>query len=199
MIDPIEDIIGDYRAFAAKQRDRLLARGIDITPYALSHLAFRVPEWDQYVRVRTQLERHAVANRENVWNGRPISLIVLAEPLEVLDGKVVPLIELIPPVHQRVYKMGLEHLGIVVGDTFDEFVETHKPVLTGQQFQGPKSIPDPVYILMEDFTHVKFYRLSLRASVELFEGREFEDGFHHVEDWVPQRLVAATGPNPLAR
>ena len=96
MTDPIADIFGDYRAFAVQQRDRLLARGIDIAPYALSHLAFRVPEWDQYVHVRTLLERHAVANRENVWNGRPISLIVPAQPLEVLDGKVVPLIELIP-------------------------------------------------------------------------------------------------------
>jgi hypothetical protein len=28
--DPIADIIGDYRAFAAMQRDRLLARGIAI-------------------------------------------------------------------------------------------------------------------------------------------------------------------------
>jgi hypothetical protein len=100
-------------------------------------------------------------------------LIVPAEPLEVLDGKVVPLIELIPPVHQRVYKMGLEHLGVVVGDTFDAFVEAHKPVLTGQQFQGPNSTPDPVY--------------------------PFEDGFHHVDDWVAQRLVTATGPNPLPR
>ena len=199
MTDPIADIIGDYRAFAAQQRDRLLARHIDIAPYALSHLAFRVPEWDQYLRVRTQLERHATGNHENVWNGRPISLIVLREPLDVLDGKAVPLIELIPPVHQRVYRMGLEHLGVVVGeDTFDAFVETHKPVLTGQQFQGPASIPDPVYVLMEDFTHVKFYRLSLQASVELFEGRAFE-GFHHVDDWVPQQLVTATGPNPLPK
>jgi predicted metalloenzyme YecM len=119
MTDPIADIIGDYRAFVARQRDRLLTRGIDIAPYALSHLAYRVPEWDQYVQVRTLLERHATANRENVWNGRPISLIVPAKPLDVLDGQVVPLIELIPPVHQRVYKMGLEHLGVVVGDTFD--------------------------------------------------------------------------------
>ena len=177
-----------------------LTRGIDIAPYELSHLAFRVPEWDQYVHVRTLLERHAVANRENVWNGRPISLIVPAQPLDVLDGKVVPLIELIPPVHQRVYKMGLEHLGVVVGDAdFDAFVGAHKPVLTGQQFQGPASTPDPVYILFEDFTHVKFYRLSLRASVELFEGHPFEDGFHHVDGWEPQRLVTATGPNPLPR
>jgi predicted metalloenzyme YecM len=198
MTDPIADLIGDYRAFTAQQRDRLTARGIDIAPYELSHLAVRVPEWDQYVHLRTLLERHAVTNRENVWNGRPISLIVPAEPLVVLDGKLVPLIELIPPVHQRVYKMGLEHLGVVVGDDFDAFVDAHKPVLTGQQFQGPTSTPDPVYILMEDFTHVKFYWRSLRESVEL-DGGVFDHGFHHVDDWVPQRLVTATGPNPLPR
>jgi predicted metalloenzyme YecM len=197
MADPIADLIGDYRAFTALQRDRLAARGIDIAPFELSHLAFRVPEWDLYVHLRTLLERRAVANRENLWNGRPISIIVLERPLEVLDGKAVTDIELIPPVHQRVYKMGLEHLGVVVGDTFDAFVEGHKPVLTGQQFQGPNSTPDPVYILFEDFTHVKFYRQSLRASIELQGGR-FE-GFHHVENWVPQRLITATGPNPLPR
>jgi len=139
MADPVGDIIGDYRAFAALQRDRLTARGIDIAPYELSHLAVRVPEWDQYVHLRTLLERHAVANLENVWNGRPISLIVPAEPLEVLGGKVVPLIELIPPVHQRVYKMGLEHLGVVVGDTFDAFVGAQKPVLTGRRHRQGRS------------------------------------------------------------
>lgn len=185
MPDPIEDIVGDYRAFAAQQRDRLTTRGIDITPYGFSHLAYRVPEWDMYVHVRGLLERYAVANRENIWNGRPISLIVLAEPLEVSDGKTVPLIELIPPVHQRVYKKGLEHLGIVIGDAFDLFVEAHKPVLTGQQFQGPNSTPDPVYILFEDFTHVKLYRLSLKASVELDAG-PFVEGFRHVNDWLPR-------------
>ncbi|WP_168929517.1 VOC family protein [Nocardioides sp. GY 10113] len=198
MSDPVSDVIGDYRAFAAKQRQALLDRGIDIGPYDLSHLAVRVAEWDDYLRVRTLLERHAVLNSENVWNGRPISLIVLAEPLEVLDGKTVPLIELIPPVHQRVYKMGLEHLGVVIGPAFEQFIEDHKPVLTGQQFQGPHSNPDPVYILFEDFTHVKFYRLSLRASVELDAG-PFKNGFRHVEGWAPQRLVTATGPTPLPR
>ena len=66
MADPIADIIGDYVAFAAQQRDRLLARGIDIAPYSLSHLAVRVADWDLYVHQRTLLECHARANRENV-------------------------------------------------------------------------------------------------------------------------------------
>jgi predicted metalloenzyme YecM len=195
MADPVGDIIGDYRAFAALQRDRLAGRGIDIAPYTLSHLAVRVPEWDQYVHLRTLLERHATANLENVWNGRPISKILLATPLEVLDGMTVPLSELIPPVHQRVYRMGLEHLGVVVGADVDAFSREHRAALTGQQFQSPDN--EPYYVLFEDFTHVKFYRRSLFDACVL-EGARF-DGFQHVDDWVPQRLVTATGPNPLPR
>ncbi len=195
MVDPLVDIIGDYRAFAAQQRDRLLARGIDIAPHELSHLAVRVPEWDQYVHLRTLLERHAIANVENVWNGRPMSLILLDEPLRVLDGQVIPLIELIPPVHQRVYKMGMEHFGVVVGDEVDAFSRRHRAALTGQQFQNQWN--EPYYVLFEDFTHVKFHRRSLREVIEL-QGRTFE-GIQHVDGWVPQRLVTATGPNPLPR
>lgn len=195
MADPIADIIGDYQGFATMQRDRLAARGIDITPFSLSHLAVRVADWDLYVLQRTLLERHASANSENVWNGRPISLIVLAESLEVLEGKRVSNIELIPPVHQRVYRMGLEHLGVVLGEEFDQFSRVHREVLTGQQFQS--ATVDPVYVLLEDFTHVKFYRRSFFHVVEEEQGG-FE-GFNHVDDWVPQQLVTATGPNPLPR
>jgi predicted metalloenzyme YecM len=193
--DPIAEIIGDYGAFAAMQRDRLIARGIDVAPYALSHLAVRVPDWDLYVHQRTLLERHATANLENVWNGRPISKIVLAEPLVVLDGTPVSVIELIPPVHQRVYRMGLEHLGIVVGEDVDKFSREHRAALTGQQFQDADT--EPYYVLFEDFTHVKFYRRSLYDSC-VVAGATFE-GFVHVDDWVPQRLMTATGPNPLPR
>ena len=195
MTDPVADIIGDYRGFAARQSERLLARGIDISPFTLSHIAFRVPEWDQYVHVRTLLERHASANAENVWNGRPISKIMLAEPLEVLDGMLVPMIELIPPVHQRVYKMGMEHLGVVVGEGVDAFSREHRAALTGQQFQNADN--EPYYALFEDFTNVKFYLRSLQESC-IMQGEKF-DGFYHVDDWVPQRIVTASGPNPLPR
>ena len=193
--DPIADIIGDYRAFAAMQRDRLADRGIDIAGYPLSHLAVRVPDWDLYVHQRSLLERHAKANCENVWNGRPISKILLKEPLQVLEGTPVSLIELIPPVHQRVYRMGLEHIGVVIGEEVDAFSRKHRAALTGQQFQAPGF--EPYYCLFSDFTHVKFYRISLHDSC-VTEGLKF-DGFHHVEDWVPQRFVTASGPNPPPR
>jgi hypothetical protein len=84
-------------------------------------------------------------------------------------------------------------VGFVVGEDAAEFSRTHREVLTGQQFQS--STNEPYYILFEDFTHVKFHQRSLREVVEL-AGARF-NGFHHVDDWVPQRLVTATGPNPL--
>ena len=196
MADPIEDIIGDYKAFAARQRDRVAALGIDVTAYAVSHICYRVPEWDEYIRVRGLLERHAFANREGFWNGRPMSLI-LFDQLEVLDGKKMPMIELIPPVHQRTYKMGMEHIGFVVGvEGFEEFKQTYRPVLTGQQFQGPTpGINEPYYILFEDFTNVKFHQRPLRETAEM-TGSKF-DGFKHLDNYEPQRLFTATGPNPL--
>ena len=52
---------------------------------------------------------------------------MLAEPLDVLDGTPVSLIELVPPVHQRVYRMGLEHLGVVVGEEIDDSHECIGP------------------------------------------------------------------------
>ncbi len=91
--------------------------------------------------------------------------------------------------------MGLEHLGVVVGEDVDAFSREHRAALTGQQFQGADN--EPYYALFEDFTHVKFYRRSL-YDVCVLAGASF-DGFVHVDDWVPQRLVTATGPNPLPR
>jgi hypothetical protein len=33
--------------------------------------------------------------------------------------------------------MGLEHLGVVVGEGVDDFSRVHRAALTGQQFQSP--------------------------------------------------------------
>jgi hypothetical protein len=77
--DPIAEIIGDYRAFAPMQRDRLVARGIDIAPYPLSHLAVRVADWDLYVHQRTLLERRATRRGQHeLWMARALARLVAA-------------------------------------------------------------------------------------------------------------------------
>jgi predicted metalloenzyme YecM len=174
----VERILGDPHAFYATQSRRLHALGIDITGCAVSHLAFRTETSNEYVSVRGELERFATSNVENVWNGRRISKIILTQPLALAPDATVSMIELIPPVHQNTYKMGLEHVGVVIGENLEAFAKTHRPHITGRQDQGPYC--QPYYIAFPDHTNVKFYARSL-YDVCLIEGRKF-DGFHHAAD-----------------
>ena len=69
--------------------------------------------------------------------------------------------------------------------------------MTGQQFQSPDV--EPVYVLFEDFTHVKFYRRSFFDVVEDEEGR-FE-GFsrRRCPGAATAGVITANRPNPLPR
>ena len=177
----MHDIIGDYQAFFALQRERLSDLHIDISGCEMSHLAYRTETYEEYLQKRDQIERHCTANIENVWNGRPISIMQLKEPLALSAAFEVRVIELIPPVHRRVYKMGMEHFGVVIGDSVDDFSRKHRAALTGQQFQSEEC--EPYYVtFFEDFTMVKFYQMSLREICKRQHGRSYE-GFSHVENW----------------
>src|SRR6185436_20139517 len=91
--------------------------------------------------------------------------------------------------------VALSHLAVRVADSSSHPARAHRAALTGQQFQSPDV--EPYYVLFGDFTHAKFYRRSLIDGATL-QGARFE-GISHIEGWVPQRLVTATGPNPLPR
>jgi hypothetical protein len=79
--------------------------------------------------------------------------------------------------------MGLEHIGVVVGDTIDDFARRHRASLTGQQFQSKEC--EPYYVtFFEDFSTVKFYAAPLVRICEQQHGRRYE-GFSHVEGWQP--------------
>ena len=75
------EVLGDYTEFYALQAQRLQRLGMDIDGFEISHLAFRTETLAEYLVVRQQLEALCVANVENTWNGRPISKLLLQEPL----------------------------------------------------------------------------------------------------------------------
>ncbi len=177
----LRDIIGDSQAFFSLQLARLNELHIDISGCEISHLAYRTKTYKEYLRIREEIEGHCTSNIENVWNGRPMSIMQLKEPLVLTDEFDVRVIELIPPVHRRVYKMGMEHFGVVIGDSVEEFAINHRPALTGQQFQSEEC--EPYYTTFyEDFSTVKFYKNPLLNICESQHGRSYE-GFSHVENW----------------
>lgn len=47
----IGDVLGDYLEFYLRQASRLTELGIDIADYEVSHLAFRVETYREYVAV----------------------------------------------------------------------------------------------------------------------------------------------------
>lgn len=169
------EIIGDYANFYILQAGRLKKLGIDIEGLEVSHLAFRTETLAEYLVIRRKLEKICSANVENMWDGKPISKLLLQEPLQLYKNATTSLIELIPSVNKSIYKMGLEHVGIVIGETFAEFGKRHAHKITGQQNQG--KFCQPYFITFPDHTNVKFYRYSLQ-KVCILEGKHFSD-FHH--------------------
>ncbi|HJQ14624.1 MAG TPA: VOC family protein [Anaerolineales bacterium] len=169
------EILGDYTEFFTLQAGRLQKLGIDIEGLEVSHLAFRTETLAEYLVVRQKLELLCSANVENSWNGRPISKLLLQEPLQLSRNATTSLIELIPPVHQSIYKMGLEHVAIVIGETLEDFAKLHAHHLTGQQYQTEYF--QPYFITFPDHTNVKFYPYSLQQVCQI-EGQRF-DGFYH--------------------
>jgi predicted metalloenzyme YecM len=166
----MENIIGDYRAFFGDLLQNLEKAGIDVTDRPISHLGYRTAGFSEYRRVREQIRHFCIADVENVWNGRPIDKLLLRQPLSLRKNTEVSLIELIPPPHRGEYPMGLEHCGIVIGETFDEFIGENEGAFTGSQDQG--AYCQPVYITFENNRAVKFYKYPLKDVVEK-EGRRF--------------------------
>lgn len=173
----MNDLLGDYAAFYLQQVSRLAARGISVADFRVSHLAFRTESYEAYLSARTHLEARCSANVENVWNGRPISKILLAEPLLLSAIHHCSLIELIPPPHQAEYKMGLEHIGFALDQAFPAFEQQFRGAFTGRLFQTEDC--QPYYIRFPDKTNVKFYVKTLMEYC-VSEGRSF-DGIYHTD------------------
>ena len=128
-LQAVNRVLGNCSEFYEEQTRRLLDLGVDARSRAVSHVAYRTETLPEYLDIRRQLEPWCSANVENVWGGRPISKLLLQTPLDLAPNSFTRLVELIPPPHpdvyQRVYKLGLEHLGIVLGEIFAEFAMDH--------------------------------------------------------------------------
>lgn len=172
----MRELAADFEEFY----DQLVAGcgglGIDVGPYPVGHVALRTHDLDEYLALRDRIESYCSANVENVWSGRPISKLLLRDPIELGDRHSVDLVELIPPPHRPECSLGVEHIGFVLGEDFDSFDDRFGEVITEQQDQGPFN--QPFLIRFADATSVKFHRWSL-ADVVRREGHEFV-GFEHV-------------------
>lgn len=185
VLKSVDELLEDPGAFYCALSERLSLMDIDTRQFPISQVAYRCRTFREYLRIRDGLELHAAANVESVWNGRPISKVLLREPLLLSRHVTAELVELIPPFHKRQFRIGLEHIAFVVGERVDEFAQQHRDVLSGQQHQGVVS--ESCYVRFDDQSHVKFCRESLRDICEQ-DGHRFDRIVH--ADWEPADIDA---------
>lgn len=159
----IEQLIGDYQAFFSDLLHRLKKVGINMAGMPMSHLLYRTTTLPEYELLRDQLIELCSEFVETQFNGRAVSILILAEPLLLEEGFTVSMIELPAPRAVHMYPSGLESIGVVVGETLPAFIAQHRSILNGVKDHGEHC--QPSFITFDNDKTAKFYDISLREIV----------------------------------
>ncbi len=164
-MNQLERLIGNYQEFFSDLLSRMKQSGIDITGMPMSHLLYRTSTLPEYEMLRDELKVLCSEFVETQFNGRAVSILILAEPIVLEDGHKVSMIELPAPRPAHMYPSGLESVGVVVGSSLPQFIEKYKSVLTGVKDHGVHC--QPAFITFDNDKTSKFYDISLREIVKL--------------------------------
>ena len=167
----MEEIIGDYQSFFTYIYSHLNQISIDIKGLELSHLMYRVATFSEYEKKCDQLKKFSSEYVETVYNGRPVSVFVLAKPLQLVESFSIQVIELPAPREAHKYPTGLEFLGIKINDTMPEFKTQYKNLITRFRELKPYSIA--ALITFENGTSAKFYEMNFKELI-ILQGWKFE-------------------------
>lgn len=168
----ITKYIGDYEYFFTDLLNRVKNIGIDVKGFPLSHFTYRTETTEEYNQLREELKSYCDEFVETGFNGRPISILGLRQPLMLEDNFEVKILELAAPRAIHMYPSGLESLGIVIGSDLDEFRLRHHKVITGVKDHGEYC--QPAFVTFENDKTFKFYDISLREIV-ILQGWQFDN------------------------
>jgi hypothetical protein len=93
----INDVLGDCNEFFSKVVSHLRELNVDVAGLPMSHLGYKAATVEEYAQVRDGLLPLSASIVENVHNGRPISKIILSEPVLLGAGFEVSMMEIMPP------------------------------------------------------------------------------------------------------
>ena len=155
----IQSIIGDYETFLDKVFDNLEKVGVALDEFEeLDHIAYRTESIERYEELKQILIELSEAYSDKIFNGRPILICRLKEPLVygkfTIEGLEVP-----APKEDNKYEEGLEHAEFVIGTTLEEFREKHGEIAFNLKAYDREENPE----LVIDFENcsAKFHTQSL--------------------------------------
>lgn len=121
---PMESILGPITPFLDRIFHLLDQDGIDISPYELDHVCYRVETEEEYERLKTLLQPLGEMLTEPLIGGRYIATFKMIEPIQYKERKIWCL-ELPSPKTGSPYKEGYEHVEFVIDKPFEEFMSLY--------------------------------------------------------------------------
>jgi len=139
---------------------------IELENYELDHICWRSTSDDDYRLLESYLLGYGKLYHKNIHNGRPISLILLNDPV-VYENRIIELIELPSPKMGTPYETGFEHAEFVIDTPIDEFVIKHQDLPWDTRNIGRPINPDVK--LPVGKSKVKFHTSTLAHVVKNLE------------------------------
>ncbi len=160
----LDEIIGSPIAFLKELFSRIDDIELDVAPYFLDHICYRVESIADYQRKKEQLSHHGELLIESIVNGRLISTYKLHIPIE-FNNRKIELLELPSPKAGHVYKAGLEHAEFVTKDPLQKIVNKY-PQYAFEVFGIHKKINADITLKLGDFC-IRFHNQSLEDVIKL--------------------------------
>jgi predicted metalloenzyme YecM len=161
----VKEIIGDYDEKVRKINDVFETIGINRNELTqLDHLCYRTETIEEYEDV---MKKFAILGRnlgEEEIQGRPISVILLDEPIES-GGWIIDYLEIAAPKPSSFYASGLEHAEFVTRGLLESFEERHKDLPFIKDAMHRVINPELKY--REQGISVKFHQLSIGAAMNI--------------------------------
>jgi predicted metalloenzyme YecM len=160
-----EDIINSVPAFVEKILNELTAIGFQLNDKLIDHVCFRVQTEEEYRFYKNDFSKFGELLSEASISGRPICTFKLFEAIKV-GNRLIPCIEIPAPKSSRVYKTGLEHLEIVIDESFESF--SSKFPNQKWDWAGAHKEKNPeLALLLSDSKSAKFHHQSLEEVIRI--------------------------------
>lgn len=167
-MNELEKIIGDYNEFLGNIIAEIEAEGFDMSDFVqMDHICYRTSSLENYKQKQLELSKVATLLGEVIINDRPISTYRLHRPI-IHKVWRIDTIELPAPKTKIETNEGLEHVELVLYDSFETFLEKYngKPFNLSAVDRG---INPDISLKLPSY-RVKFHLLNLPTVVYL-EGK----------------------------
>jgi adenylate cyclase class 2 len=155
----------EARLFGRNLLSDILEKGIDLSPFFMDHLCYRVSTQTDYENFKDEFSKISDLLIESIIGGRQISTYKLHKPI-IINNRKLELIELPAPKVGSNYLTGFEHGEFVIPMEFTQLIEMY-PTIEFDTKATQKSHNPELRMMLGAGVSAKFHHKSLEEVIKL--------------------------------